>query len=188
MVILTLKELEPYKGLRVLDTESIYGIPQRALRKLQTFEQQLLDKGSGYGMPYYAALELHVNGKNTSQMAQGFDIRSATYVSIMLNHFKIPRLSRGEVARRHSYPKGPNGTKAVAYSSEDRGAYTSEGKKDAKCPDAPLAIGSMKGKACPRCQGDLFFLEDIYGPYLDCIQCGHNIDVDTGHSNGVAVS
>lgn len=29
-------------------------------------------------------------------------------------------------------------------------------------------------KACPRCQtGDLTLAEDIYGKYLQCIQCGH---------------
>jgi hypothetical protein len=29
-------------------------------------------------------------------------------------------------------------------------------------------------KACPRCQaGDLNLAEDIYGKYLQCIQCGH---------------
>lgn len=29
-------------------------------------------------------------------------------------------------------------------------------------------------KACPRCQtGDLSLAEDIYGKYLQCIQCGH---------------
>ena len=29
-------------------------------------------------------------------------------------------------------------------------------------------------KACPRCQtGDLSLAEDIYGKYLQCMQCGH---------------
>jgi Zn ribbon nucleic-acid-binding protein len=31
-------------------------------------------------------------------------------------------------------------------------------------------------KACPRCQtGDLSLSEDIYGEYVQCVQCGHVI-------------
>ncbi len=32
-------------------------------------------------------------------------------------------------------------------------------------------------KACKRCSGDLYDAADIYGPYLECIQCGHMIDL-----------
>ena len=28
-------------------------------------------------------------------------------------------------------------------------------------------------KSCPRCHGDLYEKADIYGPYIDCLQCGH---------------
>jgi len=182
MIILTLEELEPYKGLRVLDTESIYGISRRTLSKLQTFEQQLLDEGSRYGVPYFVALELHVNGQEISEVAQKFGIIDGSYsVSKMLEHYGIPTLSSGEEAKRHSYPKEPNGTKAVAYPSGD--------DKDTKYSNPSLVIGSMMSEACPKCHGNLFVLNDLYGSYLGCIQCGHHIyDVDTGHSNGVAVS
>ncbi len=27
-------------------------------------------------------------------------------------------------------------------------------------------------RACPRCRGDLYAGEDIYGVYLSCVQCG----------------
>ena len=30
----------------------------------------------------------------------------------------------------------------------------------------------FKLRGCPTCQGDLFLGEDIYGPYLSCVQCG----------------
>ena len=26
---------------------------------------------------------------------------------------------------------------------------------------------------CPKCQGDLFQKEDVYGKYLSCLQCGY---------------
>ncbi len=32
-------------------------------------------------------------------------------------------------------------------------------------------------KACKRCNGDMYDAVDIYGPYWECIQCGHMIDV-----------
>ncbi len=27
-------------------------------------------------------------------------------------------------------------------------------------------------KACPRCRGDVKYERDIYGRYLECLQCG----------------
>ena len=30
----------------------------------------------------------------------------------------------------------------------------------------------FKLRGCPKCQGDLYTGEDIYGVYLSCIQCG----------------
>ena len=35
-------------------------------------------------------------------------------------------------------------------------------------------------KACKRCNGDLYDAADMYGPYLECIQCGHMIDLPDG--------
>lgn len=30
-------------------------------------------------------------------------------------------------------------------------------------------------KACPRCRGDVQFVNDVYGPFLGCLQCGFRI-------------
>ncbi len=30
-------------------------------------------------------------------------------------------------------------------------------------------------KACPRCGGDVRQVRDIYGPYLQCMQCSHEV-------------
>ena len=30
-------------------------------------------------------------------------------------------------------------------------------------------------KACPRCRGDIKFVNDIYGPVLKCLQCGFTV-------------
>ena len=35
----------------------------------------------------------------------------------------------------------------------------------------------IKFKVCPRCQGDLYLKEDIFGRYLSCLQCGYLRDV-----------
>ena len=32
-------------------------------------------------------------------------------------------------------------------------------------------------KACPRCRGDLYIEEDIFGSYLACFQCGHELSI-----------
>ncbi|MDA0264772.1 MAG: hypothetical protein O3A93_11395 [Chloroflexi bacterium] len=33
-------------------------------------------------------------------------------------------------------------------------------------------------KSCPRCFGDLYDNADIYGNYIDCLQCGHYLTVE----------
>ncbi len=30
-------------------------------------------------------------------------------------------------------------------------------------------------KACRRCQGDLYKVEDMYGSYISCVQCSHDL-------------
>lgn len=30
-------------------------------------------------------------------------------------------------------------------------------------------------KGCPRCAGDLHTGNDVHGPYVACIQCGHHL-------------
>ncbi len=30
----------------------------------------------------------------------------------------------------------------------------------------------FKLRGCPKCHGDLYLGEDIYGAYLNCVQCG----------------
>lgn len=32
-------------------------------------------------------------------------------------------------------------------------------------------------KACQRCGGDLRSSSDLYGDYMQCVQCGHLIDL-----------
>ena len=31
----------------------------------------------------------------------------------------------------------------------------------------------IKFKVCPRCHGDLYFNEDTFGKYVNCLQCGY---------------
>ena len=30
----------------------------------------------------------------------------------------------------------------------------------------------IKFKFCPKCRGDLYLAEDIFGKYISCLQCG----------------
>ena len=32
-------------------------------------------------------------------------------------------------------------------------------------------------KACPRCKGDTHIRQDIYGDYIECLQCGYMEDL-----------
>ena len=32
-------------------------------------------------------------------------------------------------------------------------------------------------KLCPRCNGDLYRDEDVFGSYLACLQCGHELSM-----------
>ena len=37
----------------------------------------------------------------------------------------------------------------------------------------------IKLKSCPKCgHGDLLLGQDVYGWYMDCLQCGHVIDLE----------
>lgn len=35
----------------------------------------------------------------------------------------------------------------------------------------------IKFKDCPRCRGDLYLTQDIYGKFYSCMQCGYLRDV-----------
>ena len=35
----------------------------------------------------------------------------------------------------------------------------------------------IKFKDCPRCRGDLYLSQDIYGKFYSCMQCGYLRDV-----------
>ena len=35
----------------------------------------------------------------------------------------------------------------------------------------------LRLKSCPRCSGDQVLEHDYCGWYLDCLQCGHHVDV-----------
>ena len=40
-------------------------------------------------------------------------------------------------------------------------------------------------KSCPRCEGDVRYERDMYGSYLDCLQCGFSI---SSKNDGVEAS
>ena len=35
----------------------------------------------------------------------------------------------------------------------------------------------IKLKGCPKCQGDLYLSEDMFGKYFNCMQCGYLKDI-----------
>ena len=35
----------------------------------------------------------------------------------------------------------------------------------------------IKLRACPKCRGDLYLNQDMYGKYLNCLQCGYLKDL-----------
>ena len=32
-------------------------------------------------------------------------------------------------------------------------------------------------KVCPRCHGDLYLTQDVFGKYVSCLQCGYLKDI-----------
>ena len=40
-------------------------------------------------------------------------------------------------------------------------------------------------KACTRCKGDINLRADMYGQYMECLQCGFIIDIPAPRSNFV---
>ena len=43
-------------------------------------------------------------------------------------------------------------------------------------------------KACPRCGGDVHTNRDLYGPYKECLQCGHMVDLARANNYGSATN
>ncbi len=39
-----------------------------------------------------------------------------------------------------------------------------------------VVYAMIKFKVCPRCHGDLYLNEDIFGKYVNCLQCGYMKD------------
>lgn len=37
---------------------------------------------------------------------------------------------------------------------------------------------TLKFKACPKCHGDLQVKRDVYGMFINCLQCGLQRDLD----------
>ena len=46
----------------------------------------------------------------------------------------------------------------------------------------------FKLRGCPKCHGDLFVGEDIYGRYLSCVQCGRYFSVPDAPPAGVRLA
>ena len=40
-------------------------------------------------------------------------------------------------------------------------------------------------KSCPRCKGDMVMSTDLYGKYMECLQCGHETEpvAEAGQEN-----
>ena len=43
----------------------------------------------------------------------------------------------------------------------------------------------FKLRGCPKCHGDLYVGEDIYGTYLSCVQCGRYFAVADAPGRGL---
>ena len=38
--------------------------------------------------------------------------------------------------------------------------------------------GELKMSKCPRCSGQMGLEQDMHGKYLNCFQCGNNVDLE----------
>lgn len=41
-----------------------------------------------------------------------------------------------------------------------------------------MAGTRLRFKACPKCRGDLQLVDDLYGRYWECLQCGFIRDLE----------
>jgi len=41
----------------------------------------------------------------------------------------------------------------------------------------------IRFKICPRCRGDLYQTQDIFGKFLSCMQCGYLKDIEGERSS-----
>ena len=105
MTLLTERELERYRDLRVSNLEP----SPHSCFKASTIERLILAESrlteNGYGLPCYAALQYHTRDINLMTLAKELCISYDTLVK-MFGHYGIPRLSASETKiRQYKDPK-----------------------------------------------------------------------------------
>ena len=46
----------------------------------------------------------------------------------------------------------------------------------------------LKLKGCPKCQGALYLASDMYGKYVNCLQCGFSKDLPESPAQAVVAA
>ena len=118
MTILTSEEIQPYRNLRISD-EIIRLAPIRrtTLERLQLKEKELTERE--YGLPFYLALQHHINGRTMKDLEKELGVGYASLVNIF-GYYEIPRLDRSEARRRYFGEDGEFNNDRFSLISQER--------------------------------------------------------------------
>ena len=110
MTILGLEGIEPFRGLRLSDEIiRLAPIKRTTLERLQLKEKELTERE--YGLPFYLALQHHINGRTMKDLEKELGVGCAALVNIF-GYYEIPRLDRPEAKIRYLKEHGDPRTRS----------------------------------------------------------------------------
>ena len=110
MTILGLEGIEPFRGLRLSDEIiRLAPIKRTTLERLQLKEKELTERE--YGLPFYLALQHHINGRTMKDLEKELGVGCAALVNIF-GYYEIPRLNRPEAKIRYLKEHGDPRTRS----------------------------------------------------------------------------
>jgi hypothetical protein len=101
MTILSEKQIEEFRDLRIVNLERIKGVGKPSLERLKEFERSLEKGEFEGGLPFYVAYKYHVAGRYMNQLAKELKL-NMRYLNILFRYYGIPTLNYSETLSRRN--------------------------------------------------------------------------------------
>ena len=163
MVALDHSRIEKYRDVRLKELLKGYlergGMRPNVFTRLVQCDEQIWGE-KGYGIAYDFANLHHKERMGILHIAVMYRL-AESHVRWVFKAAKIPSLPKGEITfRRHSYNLGV------------QSSGVEDGNKPPRSNGLDIKHGKVHVDSCPKCRGDLYGGNDIYGNYTSCNNCG----------------
>ena len=101
MTILSEKQVERFRDLRIANLERIEGVGKPSLKRLKEFEKLLEERKFDGGLPFYIAYKHHIAGKYMNKLAKELKLNKG-YLNILFRYYGIPTLNYSETLSRRN--------------------------------------------------------------------------------------